>query len=194
MRRQQATCEGSANHIIFSYAFLGSINACLFPVLWPHYRFRHPVFRRTSARSQIKQINETDSEGKKVKEERWWRRERDSNPRCRYKRHTRFPVVLLQPARTSLRICKTKFNFAGAGLIRYLVDTGDDLPGSLKKPHWRRGWDSNPRIGCPITGFRDRLLQPTRTPLLPTLRDQHKKISISFFLSACQVSSLLFGD
>jgi hypothetical protein len=33
-----------------------------------------------------------------------WRRERDSNPRCRYKRHTRFPVVLLQPARTSLRM------------------------------------------------------------------------------------------
>jgi hypothetical protein len=33
-----------------------------------------------------------------------WRRERDSNPRCRYKRHTRFPVVLLQPTRTSLRM------------------------------------------------------------------------------------------
>ena len=36
-----------------------------------------------------------------------WRRERDSNPRCRYKRHTRFPVVLLRPARTSLRFWKT---------------------------------------------------------------------------------------
>ena len=32
-----------------------------------------------------------------------WRRERDSNPRYRFWQHTRFPVVLLQPARTSLR-------------------------------------------------------------------------------------------
>lgn len=24
----------------------------------------------------------------------------------------------------------------------------------------RTGWDSNPRYGCPYTGFRDRLLQP----------------------------------
>ena len=41
---------------------------------------------------------------------RGWRRERDSNPRCRYKRHTRFPVVLLQPARTSLRIMHASAN------------------------------------------------------------------------------------
>ncbi len=32
-----------------------------------------------------------------IEREMIWRRERDSNPRCRYKRHTRFPVVLLQP-------------------------------------------------------------------------------------------------
>ena len=41
---------------------------------------------------------------------RWeikWRRERDSNPRCRYKRHTRFPVVLLQPL-GHLSACKQK--------------------------------------------------------------------------------------
>src|SRR5215212_120056 len=25
---------------------------------------------------------------------------------------------------------------------------------------WRRGWDSNPRTGCPVNGFRDRPIQP----------------------------------
>jgi hypothetical protein len=25
---------------------------------------------------------------------------------------------------------------------------------------WRRGWDSNPRTGCPINGFRDRPIRP----------------------------------
>ena len=27
-------------------------------------------------------------------------------------------------------------------------------------PEWRRGWDSNPRDGCPPAGFQDRCLQP----------------------------------
>lgn len=25
---------------------------------------------------------------------------------------------------------------------------------------WRRGWDSNPRYGCPHAGFQDRSIQP----------------------------------
>jgi hypothetical protein len=25
---------------------------------------------------------------------------------------------------------------------------------------WRRGWDSNPRTGCPVNGFRDRPIRP----------------------------------
>ena len=55
----------------------------------------------------------------------FWRRERDSNPRHRFWQRTRFPVVLLQPARTSLRKKENK----------NLKITGS----------WRRGWDSNPR-------------------------------------------------
>ncbi len=49
----------------------------------------------------------------------FWRRERDSNPRCRFWQHTRFPVVLLQPARTSLREqLSSLFN----GLSGYLAE------------------------------------------------------------------------
>ena len=55
-----------------------------------------------------------------------WRRERDSNPRCRYKRHTRFPVVLLQPTRTSLRMTTHFFVLL-----------------------WRKGRDSNSRRVAP---------------------------------------------
>ena len=25
---------------------------------------------------------------------------------------------------------------------------------------WRRGWDSNPRMSCPIAGFQDQCFQP----------------------------------
>src|ERR1700719_4183453 len=32
-------------------------------------------------------------------------------------------------------------------------------PGSARVV-WRRGWDSNPRTGCPINGFRDRPIRP----------------------------------
>src|SRR5579884_3110457 len=31
----------------------------------------------------------------------------------------------------------------------------------LRIRNWRRGWDSNPRWGCPHIGFRDRRLQPS---------------------------------
>ena len=66
-----------------------------------------------------------------------WRRERDSNPRCRYKRHTRFPVVLLQPTRTSLRMVETCQHRCWERLPRIFL---------IKNPeNWRRGWDSNPR-------------------------------------------------
>jgi hypothetical protein len=29
---------------------------------------------------------------------------------------------------------------------------------------WRRGWDSNPRTGCPVAGFQDRCFQPLSHP------------------------------
>ena len=84
-------------------------------------------------------------------EKQRWRRERDSNPRCRYKRHTRFPVVLLQPTRTSLRIGQTKPNRAGA-------EPPSDAEANRS---WRRGWDSNPRSRFwQDTAFRERGLQP----------------------------------
>ena len=31
---------------------------------------------------------------------------------------------------------------------------------SLRKSPWRRGWDSNPRCGCPYTAFRVRRIRP----------------------------------
>ena len=31
-------------------------------------------------------------------------------------------------------------------------------------PEWRRGWDSNPRYGCPYSGFRDRPIRPLWHP------------------------------
>ena len=69
----------------------------------------------------------------------WWRRERDSNPRYAFWAYTRFPVVLLQPARTSLRIIHY------TSTLRF----------------WRRGWDSNPRSRhSQDTAFRERGLQP----------------------------------
>ena len=30
--------------------------------------------------------------------------------------------------------------------------------------YWRRGWDSNPRMGCPIAGFQDQCFQPLSHP------------------------------
>ena len=66
-----------------------------------------------------------------------WRREWDSNPRCRYKRHTRFPVVLLQPTRTSLRMIKTPQHGCRERLPRIRRLSSSE--------NWRRGWDSNPR-------------------------------------------------
>lgn len=35
---------------------------------------------------------------------------------------------------------------------------GIGVPGFV--PKWRRGWDSNPRCGCPHAGFQDRSIQP----------------------------------
>jgi hypothetical protein len=33
-------------------------------------------------------------------------------------------------------------------------------PGGACGGGWRRGWDSNPRTGCPVNGFRDRPIRP----------------------------------
>jgi hypothetical protein len=81
-----------------------------------------------------KRVDQTGRWGKRWGGKRWWRRERDSNPRCRYKRHTRFPVVLLQPARTSLRIKQTTFSHASGSSAPVCGGRRKRPRRNLKKP------------------------------------------------------------
>lgn len=37
---------------------------------------------------------------------------------------------------------------------------------------WRKGWDSNPRTGCPVAGFQDQCLKPLGHPSGPRLRSE----------------------
>ena len=65
---------------------------------------------------------------------RWWRRERDSNPRYAFT-YTRFPVAHLRP-----------------------------LSHLSERAIWRWGWDSNPRYPKGYNGFRDRHDRPAPSP------------------------------
>ena len=141
---------------------------------------RIPSARIMGNRLKTGWVGKREETGEKL----WWRRERDSNPRCRYKRHTRFPVVLLQPTRTSLRIGQTKPNRAGA-----------EPPSNAEANRsWRRGWDSNPRSRFwQDTAFRERGLQPLghlSCPLTGTsTASSVKKYPISFLRPTCQDAS-----
>ncbi len=74
-----------------------------------------------------------------------WRRERDSNPRYTFWAYTRFPVVLLQPARTSLRM-KTSYRlllfpqafrfFGGEGGIRTHVPCSSQDKSISSRPRY----------------------------------------------------------
>jgi hypothetical protein len=41
-----------------------------------------------------------------------------------------------------------------------VTDLRSRSPGDFGRHDWRRGWDSNPRYGCPHNGFRDRPIRP----------------------------------
>ena len=128
-----------------------------------------------------------------LREDRWkikWRRERDSNPRCRFKQHTRFPVVLLQPARTSLRIvCSRHTQPPQTPCGPY------PAPWPLHEPAFRLlvaervGFE--PTIPF-LTGYRFSRAGPsaTRQPLQYRLRSlKQEKALIILFGPICQSSS-----
>ncbi len=90
-----------------------------------------------------------------------WRRERDSNPRSRYERNTRFPIVPLRPLGHLSVTWPPIINTSLIGTLSYRLSPrerdvlirstlytpcGAPNRSGLGRGAWRRGWDLNPRL------------------------------------------------
>jgi site-specific DNA recombinase len=85
-------------------------------------------------------------------------------PNGGYRRdHLRALAQRVEVADREIRIMGSKSN-----LLRALTSAGGVVlpagPVRGSAPNWRRGWDSNPRYGCPYSGFRDRPNRPLWHP------------------------------
>ena len=87
----------------------------------------------------------------------YWRRRRDSNPRAG------FPTYALSRGASSTCLSTSpnavKLNSKDKPLHVIKVWRQSLPPTGKDCAHWRRRWDSNPRL-LRVTGFQDRLLKP----------------------------------
>ena len=106
---------------------------------------------------------------------RFWRRRRDSNPRAG------FPTYALSRGASSTCLSTSpnavKLNSKDKPL-RVIKVWRQSLPPTGKDcAHWRRRWDSNPRL-LRVTGFQDRLLKPLGHLSKPDLISIAKDLSV----------------